>query len=38
VLRIGDQSLPVMLSAFQLRQLAANLSAHLARMEELSGR
>jgi hypothetical protein len=27
-----------MLSAFQLRQLAANLSAHLARMEELSGR
>ena len=38
VLRIGQESLPVMLTAFQLRQLSANLSAHLARMEELSER
>jgi hypothetical protein len=38
VLRIGEQSLPVMMSAFQLRQLSANLSAHIAMMEELSER
>jgi hypothetical protein len=38
VLQIGKESLPVMLTAYQLRQLSANLSAHLARMEELSGR
>jgi hypothetical protein len=38
VLRIGKESLPVMLTAYQLRQLSANLSAHLSRMEELAGR
>jgi hypothetical protein len=36
VLRIGKESLPVMLTAYQLRLLSANLSAHLAKMEELS--
>jgi hypothetical protein len=38
VLRIGQESLPVMLTSYQLRQLSANLTAHLARMEELSER
>jgi hypothetical protein len=38
VLRIGQESLPVMLTGYQLRQLSANISSHLARMEELSER